>query len=96
MKTYIYLLLFLCVICADNRKPSKKAKHCLVEKLGKEEVKSLLSSFRKYHRSHGKAKFPEFIDDKRPELKETLEECLKNNRRLKRKLNKAKRNIKKI
>ena len=91
MKTYIYLLLFLCVICADHRKPSKKTKHCLVEKLGKEQVKSLLSSFRKYHRSHGKAKFPEFINDKRPDLNETLNECLKKSRRLKRKLSKAKK-----
>ena len=53
MKTYIYLLLFLCVICADNRKPSKKAKHCLVEKLGKEEVKSLIIKFLK-HTPHNK------------------------------------------
>ena len=84
MKAYIFLMLFLSILCKDPRRPSKYTKQCLKEKLGKEEVKSLLSSFRKYHRSHGKANFTEFIYDRKPELKATLEKCLtqKNDRRL--------------
>ena len=84
MKAYIFLILFLSISCKDPRRPSKYTKQCLKEKLGKEEVKSLLSSFRKYHRSHGKANFTEFIYDRKPELKATLEKCLtqKNDRRL--------------
>ena len=83
MKTYIYLILFLSIICKDLRRPTKATVKCLKQKLGKEKVKSLIESFRKYHRNHGKANFTEFINDKKSELKETLEKCLLvNNRRL--------------
>ena len=84
MKTFIYILLFISIICSDPRKPSKFTRNCLIEELGEEKVKNLFASFRKYHRSNGKAKFSEFIYDKKPELKETLEKCrnIKKKRRL--------------
>ena len=76
MKTLLYALLFAVVFCFDPRMPSKSTKQCLIKQLGEEQTKSLFSSFRKYHRSNGKAKFTEFINIKKPELKDTLEKCL--------------------
>ena len=81
MKTYIYLILFLSILCKDPRRPNKATIKCLRQKLGKEPVKSLLESFRKYHRSHGKANFTEFINVKKSILKATLEKCLLENKR---------------
>ena len=78
MKLFIYILLFISAICFDPRKPSKFTKKCLLKELGEQKTKDLFSSFRKYHRSNGKANFSEFIDKKKPELKETLEKCSKN------------------
>ena len=76
MRSYIYILLFISIACTDIRKPLKATKECLMKELGEEKAKALFSSFRKYHRSNGKAKFNEFINDKKPELKEILEKCL--------------------
>ena len=81
MKTYIYLILFLSILCKDLRRPTRATIKCLRQKLGKEPVKSLLESFRKYHRSHGKANFTEFINVKKSILKATLEKCLLENKR---------------
>ena len=91
MKAYIYLILFLSIVCKDLRRPTKATLKCLRQKLGKEQVKSLHASFRKYHRSNGKANFTEFINDKKPELKETLEKCLLKGLKEKRRLNKEKK-----
>ena len=76
MKIFLYIFLFVTIFCSDPRRPSKSTKQCLIKQLGEEQAKSLFSSFRKYHRSNGKAKFTEFINNKKPELKETLEKCL--------------------
>ena len=76
MKTLLYALLFTVIFCYDPRMPSKSTKQCLIKQLGEEQTKSLFSSFRQYHRSNGKAKFTEFINIKKPELKDTLEKCL--------------------
>ena len=75
MKMLIYFILFIGIICPDPRKPSKLVKKCFIESIGEKETKALLSSFRKYHRSNGKAKFAKFITEKKPELKETLQKC---------------------
>ena len=93
MKNYIYLLLLLSVICSDYRRPTKSAKNCLIMKYGEEETKQLLAGLRKYHRSHGKATFYEYILAKKPELKEEVEECLmpKIRRRLETKKGKTKK-----
>ena len=96
MKVYIYLILFLSIICKDIRKPIKATLKCFRQKFGKEKVKSLLASFRKYHRSNGKANFTVFINDRKPELKETLEKCLLKGLKEKRRLNKEKKLEKKV
>ena len=82
MKNYIFIILILGTICSDHRRPSKYTKNCFINALGEEKTKALLSSFRKYHRTNGKAKFSDFIIAKRPELKETLEKCLEKKRTL--------------
>ena len=90
MKAYIYLILFLSVVCKDLRRPGRTTLKCFKKLLGEEQVKELFASFRKYHRSNGKANFTEFINDKKPELKETLEKCLLKGLKEKRRLNKVK------
>ena len=75
MKAYIYLILFLSIVCKDLRRPGRTTLKCFKKLLGEEQVKELFASFRKYHRSNGKANFSEFINDRKPELKETLEKC---------------------
>ena len=81
MKAYLYILLFVIIICPDTRRPSKNTIQCLIKELGDEKVKSLFSSFRKYHRSNGKAKFNEFIENKKTDFKEVLEKCMNKKRR---------------
>ena len=81
MKTYLYILLFVIIICPDTRRPSKNTIQCLIKELGDEKVKSLFSSFRKYHRSNGKAKFNEFIYNKKTDFKEVLEKCMNKKKR---------------
>ena len=81
MKIYIYILLFISIICGDPRRPTKLTKQCLMKELGIEKVKSLILSFRKYHRTNGKAKFSEFIYEKKPEFKEVLDKCKLNKKR---------------
>ena len=81
MKAYLYILLFVIIICPDTRKPSKNTIQCLIKELGDEKVKSLFSSFRKYHRSNGKAKFNEFIENKKTDFKEVLEKCMNKKKR---------------
>ena len=81
MKAYLYILLFVIIICPDTRRPSKNTIQCLIKELGDEKVKSLFSSFRKYHRSNGKAKFNEFIENKKTDFKEVLEKCMNKKKR---------------
>ena len=81
MKTYLYILLFVIIICPDTRRPSKNTIQCLIKELGDEKVKSLFSSFRKYHRSNGKAKFNEFIENKKTDFKEVLDKCMNKKKR---------------
>ena len=81
MKTYLYIILFAIIICPDTRRPSKNTIQCLIKELGDEKVKSLFSSFRKYHRSNGKAKFNEFIENKKTDFKEVLEKCMNKKKR---------------
>ena len=76
MKKYLFIFLFSIIICPDTRKPSKNTIQCLIKELGDEKVKSLFSSFRKYHRSNGKAKFNEFIYNKKTDFKEVLDKCM--------------------
>ena len=38
MRSYIYILLFINIACADIRKPSKATKECLIKELGEEKV----------------------------------------------------------
>ena len=66
MKAYIYLIILISIACKDIRRPTKATLKCLRQKLGKEQVKSLFASFRKYHRSNGKANFTVFINDRKP------------------------------
>lgn len=95
MKFYIFIILLLSIFCADYRRPSKSAKNCLIKLLGEEDTKKLIAGLRKYHRTHGKATFYEYICDKRPEYKEEVEECLfkKIKRKLSKSKNKSKKNV---
>ena len=93
MKTYIYLILFLSIKCKDFPKPSKFIRKCLKKFIGKDEVKLLISKYKKYNQKHSKANFALFIYNKRPDVKGSLEYCLKKNNR---RLNKEKKIIKKL
>ena len=96
MKAYIYLIILISIACKDIRRPTKATLKCLRQKLGKEQVKSLFASFRKYHRSNGKANFTVFINDRKPELKNTLEKCLAKEIKERRRLQKEKKSEKKV
>ena len=93
MKIYLYLILFLNVLSSDYRSPSKTAKKCLVNIIGKEETNKLLKGLRKYHRAHGKATFYDYILAKKSEYKEIVDECLL--QKIKRRLSKSKKKGKK-
>ena len=94
MRTYIYLILLLGIICSDKRKPSKVVKKCFIDSLGEEKAKLLFASFRKFHRHDGKMKFAEYINTQTPEHKELLEQCLaEKKRRLKLKRKKEDRKL---
>ena len=72
MRIFLYLFLFLSIICSDIRKPSKYIRNSFKKSLGKKGFRTLYNSFKKYYRAHGEATFPEFIKAKRPELNPML------------------------
>ena len=87
MKTFLLLMvLFIGVFCGDYRRPSPTAKKCMEKIMGKSNVKKLIESLRKYHRTNGKATILDFILEKRPELKNVAEECLLKTKRRRRRL----------
>ena len=86
MKIFIYLFLFLSIICTDIPKPSKYIRNCFEKSLGEKGFKILYNSFKKYYRAHGEATFPEFIKAKRPELNPMLNKFKKKGRKLSKKL----------
>ena len=86
MKIFLYLILFLSIICSDIRKPSKYIRNSFKKSLGKKGFRILYNSFKKYHRSHEEATFPEFIKAKRPELNPMLNKFKKKGRKLSKKL----------
>ena len=77
MKIFIYLFLFLSIICTDIPKPSKYIRNCFEKRLGKEEFKILYNSFKEYHSSNGVGNFTEFIKAEKPELNPMLGKCMK-------------------
>ena len=77
MKIFIYLFLFLSIICADIRKPSKYIRNCFKKSLGKKGFKILYNSFKEYHSSNGVGNFTDFIKAERPELNPILGKCMK-------------------
>ena len=85
MKTFLLLMvLFIGVFCGDYRRPSPAAKKCMEKMMGKLNVKKLIESLRKYHRTNGKATILDYILEKRPELKNVAEECLLKTKRRRR------------
>ena len=82
----IHFNLFLSIICSDIRKPSKYIRNSFKKSLGKKGFRILYNSFKKYHRAHGEATFPEFIKAKRPELNPMLNKFKKKGRKLSKKL----------
>ena len=85
MKIFIYLFLFLSIICTDIPKPSKYIRNCFEKRLGKEGFKILYNSFKEYHSSNGVANFTDFIKAERPELNPMLGKCMKKGRKLSKK-----------
>ena len=77
MKIFIYLFLFLSIICADIRKPSKYIRNCFKKSLGKKGFEILYNSFKEYHSSNGVGNFTDFIKAERPELNPMLGKCMK-------------------
>ena len=77
MKIFIYLFLFLSIICTDIPKPSKYIRNCFEKRLGKEGFKILYNSFKEYHSSNGVGNFTDFIKAERPELNPMLGKCMK-------------------
>ena len=77
MKIFIYLFLFLSIICTDIPKPSKYIRNCFEKSLGKKGFKILYNSFKEYHSSNGVANFTDFIKAERPELNPMLGKCMK-------------------
>ena len=77
MKIFIYLFLFLSIICTDIPKPSKYIRNCFKKRLGKKGFKILYNSFKEYHSSNGVANFTDFIKAERPELNPMLDKCMK-------------------
>ncbi len=87
MKTFLLLMvmvLFIGVFCGDYRSPSHAAKKCMEKIMGKLNVKKLIKSLRKYHKTNAKATILDFILEKRPELKNVAEECLLKTKRRRR------------
>ena len=85
MRIILYLFLYLSIICSDIRKPSKYIRNSFKKSLGKKGFRILYNSFKKYHRAHGEATFPEFIKAKRPELNPMLNKFKKKGRKLSKK-----------
>ena len=85
MRIFLYLILFLSIICTDIPKPSKYIRNSFKKSLGKKGFRILYNSFKKYHRSHEEATFPEFIKAKRPELNPMLNKFKKKGRKLSKK-----------
>ena len=77
MKIFIYLFLFLSIICTDIPKPSKYIRNCFEKRLGKKGFKILYNSFKEYHSSNGVGNFTEFIKAEKPELNPMLGKCMK-------------------
>ncbi len=77
MKIFIYLFLFLSIICTDIPKPSKYIRNCFEKSLGEKGFKILYNSFKEYHSSNGVANFTDFIKAERPELNPMLDKCMK-------------------
>ncbi len=77
MKIFIYLFLFLSIICTDIPKPSKYIRNCFKKSLGKKGFKILYNSFKEYHSSNGVGNFTDFIKAERPELNPMLDKCMK-------------------
>ena len=85
MKIFIYLFLFLSIICTDIPKPSKYIRNCFKKSLGKKGFKILYNSFKEYHSSNGVGNFTDFIKAERPELNPMLGKCMKKGRKLSKK-----------
>ena len=77
MKIFIYLFLFLSIICTDIPKPSKYIRNCFEKSLGKKGFKILYNSFKEYHSSNGVGNFTDFIKAEKPELNPILGKCMK-------------------
>ena len=77
---FLFCLIFI-VVCEDYRKPNKEMRKCLKETIGKENLKSLLLSLRKYHATNSKATLLDLINDRKPEYKDIIEKCLVKNQR---------------
>ena len=77
MKIFIYLFLFLSIICTDIPKPSKYIRNCFEKSLGKKGFKILYNSFKEYHSSNGVGIFTDFIKAEKPELNPILGKCMK-------------------
>ena len=77
MKIFIYLFLFLSIICTDIPKHSKYIRNCFEKSLGKKGFKILYNSFKEYHSSNGVGNFTEFIKAEKPELNPMLGKCMK-------------------
>ena len=77
MKIFIYLFLFLSIICTDIPKHSKYIKNCLKKSLGEKGFKILYNSFKEYHSSNGVGNFTDFIKAEKPELNPILGKCMK-------------------
>ena len=85
---YFLIILFIGAFCRDYRWPTGTQIKCFKKYIGEGGVKKLLESFRKYHRSHGKATLLDYILDKRGDLKSISDECLLKISRRRRRLDK--------
>ena len=81
MRIILYLLLFLNIICENEKKPSKYIKKCFKKRIGKGGYDILYYKFEDYLKLNKEASFSDLIKVKVPELNQLLNKCKEKERK---------------